>query len=184
MRASTDFAIGDTYVYKWLDGIKGESKSFSLRVTGITEEVVAYNNGTHLRDPIGNVYKNVTYGEYSGAEGGAAQFFAAEYAVGKKWTARYNVKGNDGRNWSTQYSFKVVGKEKITLAAGEFDAFKVEGIGANTLGANLKFTYWIAPDRVRRPLVTEFVAQGSKTGKVYTNERFELVSFNQLNEIR
>ena len=133
---------------------------------------------------LGNVYRMARFGDYTGAEGGAAQIFPAEYSIGKKWTARYRVKGKDGKEWSTQYDFKIVGKEKITLPAGEFDAFKIEGKGSNTLGALLQINYWIAPERVRRVLAREFIAQGSKTGKVYYNERDELVSFRQLREQR
>jgi hypothetical protein len=66
--------------------------------------------------------------------------------------------------------------------AGEFDAFRVEGRGSNTLGLVLQYTYWIAPERARRPVATEFVVVGSKSGRVYTSERDELISFRQLRE--
>ena len=185
IRVNTEFSIGDTYTYSRIDlGTKAEIRKSTLSVTQVTDEMLVYNKGTEVRDLLGNVYKNNAYGDYAASEGGAAQFYAAEYSVGKKWTARYNVKGKDGKNWSTEYLFKVVGKEKIVLPAGEFDAFKVEGKGSNTLGALLSFTYWVAPDRVRRSLAVEFVAQGSKTGKVFTNERMELVSFRQLREMK
>ena len=80
--------------------------------------------------------------------------------------------------------FKVVGKEKVTVPAGEFDAFKVEGQGQMTQGARLTFNYWIAPDKVRRPLITEFNSVGPKTGTVFANERFELQAYRQLREIK
>ena len=70
------------------------------------------------------------------------------------------------------------------MPAGEFDAFKVEGQGSMTLGARLTFNYWIAPDKVRRVLATEFVSQGLKTGTLITNERYELVSYRQLKEVQ
>jgi hypothetical protein len=184
-RINTDFAVGDTYTYRKIDKlVSPEGRNYVLTVTDITDETLVYNKGSQVRDLMGNVYKNVSYGEYAGSEGGAAQFYTAEYSIGKKWTARYKVKGKDGREWATEYIFKVVSREKISLPAGEFDAFKVEGTGANTLGMNLKFTYWIAPERVRRPLATEFVSQGSKTGKLFVDERHELVSFRQLRELR
>lgn len=185
VRVNSDFAVGDTYSYSRIDlGTKAEVRKSTLTVTQVTDEMLVYNKGTEVRDLLGNVYKNNAYGDYAGAEGGAAQFYPAEYSVGKKWTARYNVKGKDGRNWTTEYLFKVVGKEKIVLPAGEFDAFKVEGKGSNTLGALLSFTYWVAPDRVRRPLAVEFVSKGSKTGNVFTNERMELMSYRQLREVK
>ena len=184
-RVDTNFAIGDTYTYRRTDrSDPSKSRNYTLTVINVTDEMLVYNKGTETRDLLGNVYKMKEFGDYTGAEGGAAQFFAAEYSVGKKWTARYRVKGKDGKEWSTEYDFKVVAREKITVRAGEFDAFKVEGKGANTLGSLLQSTYWIAPDRVRRVLAREFIAQGSKTGKVYYNERDELVSFRQLREQR
>ena len=185
IRPNTDYALGDSYSYRRLDiTSKEQTGKATFTVTEVTDDMLVYNKGSQVRDLLGNVYKNVAYGEYSGAEGGAAQFYPAEYTIGKKWTARYHVKGKDGKEWSTQYVFKVVGKEKIALPAGEFDAFKVEGQGSMTLGARLTFNYWIAPDKVRRPLVTEFISQGSKTGTLFTNERFELVSYRQAREIK
>ena len=180
-RADTNFAIGDSYSYRKLDLItNSEVRKFNLTVTQITDETVVYNKGTEIRDPLGNVFRNAAYGEYAGDEGGAAQFFAPEYSIGKKWTARYRVKGKDGKEWSTEYDFKVVAKEKIVLPAGEFDAFRVEGRGSTTLGLLLQFTYWIAPDRVRRPLATEFVVRGARTNRLNLSERFELTAFRQL----
>jgi hypothetical protein len=185
IRVNTEFALGDTYTYRKIDlSTKEEKRGYTLTVTDITDDTLVYNKGREVRDLLGNVYKNVAYGEYSGAEGGAAQFYPAEYTVGKRWTARYRVKGKDGNEWSTEYVFKVVGKEKIALPAGEFDAFRVEGQGSNTLGGRLQFTYWVAPDRVRRPLATDFTSTGSRTGKVYVNERFELTSYRQLREVQ
>ena len=46
--------------------------------------------------------------------------------LGKKWTARYRVRGKDGKEWSTEYDFKVVAKEKIVLPAGELGSFEYE----------------------------------------------------------
>lgn len=185
IRANTEFALGDTYTYRKLDlSTQEEKPGYTLTITQISDDTVVYNKGRVVRDLLGNVYKNIAYGEYTGAEGGAAQFYPAEYTIGKRWTARYHVKGKDGKQWSTEYVFKVVGREKITLPAGEFDAFKVEGQGFNTLGARLTFTYWAAPDKVRRPLVTEFNATGSKTGRTYVNERFELTAYRQLRSVR
>ncbi len=184
-RINTDYSLGDSYTYRKIDlETKEEKPGYTLTITQIADDTLVYNKGREVRDLLGNVYKNMAYGDYAGSEGGAAQFYTAEYAVGKRWTARYRVKGKDGKEWSTEYVFKVVGKEKISVPAGEFDAFRVEGQGYMTLGARLQFRYWIAPDKVRRILANEFIATGSKTGRAYTNERYELVSYKQLKEIR
>ena len=185
VRVNTEYAIGDSYTYRKLDmATQAEVQKYTLFITNVTDQMLVYNKGAEVRDLLGNFFKTAEYGDYSGNEGGAAQFHVAEYSVGKKWAARYRVKGTDGKEWSTEYEFKVVGKEKITVPAGEFDAFRVEGKGANTLGALLQYTYWIAPDRVRRVLATEFIARGSQTGKLFVNERRELVAFRQLRDPR
>ena len=185
LRTNTDWAVGDRYAYRRLDMTsREETGKYTFTVTEIDDDVVIFNKGTQVRDLLGNVFKNVRYGQYSDDEGGAAQFLTSEYAVGKKWNARYRVKGKDGREWTSEYTFRVVGKEKITLPAGEFDAFKVVGEGSMSLGARLQFTYWIAPDKVRRILAHEFITTGLKSGKRMTNERFELVSYRQAREIK
>jgi hypothetical protein len=181
-RADPNFAVGDTYAYRRADRVKPAETNYSMSVTDVAENAVTYNKGSQVRDFLGNVAYNTRYGEYTGAEGGAAQFYTSEYAVGKKWTARYRVKGKDGKDWTSEYDFKVVGREKIALPSGEFDAFKVVGRGSNSLGALLEFNYWIAPDRVRRPLVVETRVVGSKTNRTFTDERDELVSFRQLRQ--
>ena len=184
VRVNTDFSPGDSYTYRKIDRIANEEKSgLTLTITEIIDDTVIFNKGREVRDLLGNVYKNVAYGEYSGSEGGAAQYYPSEYTLGKRWTARYTVKGKDGKTWTTEYDFKIAAKEKITLPSGEFDAFRVEGIGSNTLGGRLTFTYWAAPDKVRRALVTEFVSTGSKTGRVYVNERYELTAFKQIKTV-
>jgi uncharacterized caspase-like protein len=184
IRANTEFALGDTYVLRKLDlGTHAEVARFTMTITDIADDKVVFNKGVEIRDLLGNFYRTTAYGDYAGNEGGAAQFFTSEYTVGKKWTARYRVKGKEGE-WSTQYDFKVTGKEKITVPAGEFDAFKVEGRGSTSNGAILQFTYWIAPDRVRKVLASEFVGRGSKSGRLFANERHELVSFRQLREMK
>ena len=43
-------------------------------ITQISDDTVVYNKGRVVRDLLGNVYKNIAYGEYAGAESGAAQF--------------------------------------------------------------------------------------------------------------
>jgi hypothetical protein len=185
VRPDPNYSLGDRYEYRRYDiTTRAETGKYAYTVTEVTDNMLVYNKGTQVRDLLGNVYKNIQFGEYSGAEGGAAQFYPAEYTIGKKWTARYHVKAKHGKEWSTQYVFKVVGKEKVTVPAGEFDAFKIEGQGSMTLGARLTFNFWIAPDKVRRPLITEFNSVGPKTGTVFSNERFELQSYRQIKDVR
>ena len=74
----------------------------------------------------------------------------------------------------------MVGKERITVPAGTFDAFRVEGKGAmRNLGATVKTTYWIAPDQVRRVIAEETEVYRPAGGKYIKTDREELLSFQQ-----
>ena len=179
-RANPDFALGDSYVYRKIDLQKqAEVSRTTTTITEITDEEVIFNKGTLVRDPMGNVLKN-RRGEFADSQGGGAQFYVSEYSIGKKWTARYRRKAPDGIESSTEIDFKVVAKEKITVPAGEFEAFKVVGKGYSTRGATLDYVYWIAPDKVRRVLAYEDTTRGEKSGRIVWSERFELVSFREL----
>ena len=182
VRPDANFTVGDSYAYRRADLVKSAEHKYTLTITSLANELVTYNKGSQVRDMLGNVAFNKEFGEYSGAEGGAAQFYPAEYAIGKKWTARYRVNPPNGKPWSTEYDFKVVAREKITVPAGEFDAFKVEGKGYSTNGGLLTFNYWIAPDRVRRLLASEIQIRGAKTNILHRSDRDELVSYRQLRE--
>ena len=179
-KVNTDFAIGDRYAYRRVDTLTKAETSFTLTVTDITDEVVVYNKGTQVRDLLGNVYKS-DWGDFASADGSAAQLYAAEYRVGKKWSARHKRKTPDGRTSSQEYDFKVVTKEKIQLPAGEFEAFKVEGKGFTSTGASLQFNYWVAPDKVRRVIAYDELYRG-RDHRITTSQRTELASFRQLRQ--
>ena len=179
-RLNPNYAIGDQYVYQRHDLMtKTEGRRYTLRITGITDEQLVYNKGTQVRDLLGNVIKN-DRGEFAGDDGSGAQIYIQEYSIGKKWSARYRVRNKDGTDSATEIDFKVVAREKIRVPAGEFDAFKVEGRGYSTRGFSLQYTYWIAPDQVRRLIAVEETFTGLKTNRVFLSNRDELVSFRQL----
>ncbi|MDB5864850.1 MAG: peptidase caspase catalytic subunit p20 [Betaproteobacteria bacterium] len=179
-RVNLDYAIGDTYNYRQVDlSTSAETRKYTLTITEITDEQVVYNKGTQVRDLLGNGLKS-NRGEFTGSEGAGAQFYVSDYSIGKKWTARYRVKGRDGIDSASEIDFKVVAKEKITVPAGEFDAFKVQGLGYSTRGYSLTYTYWVAPEQVRRIVAMEETFRGVKTNRVILSDRHELVSFRQL----
>lgn len=103
-----------------------------------------------------------------------------EYSVGKKWSARYRFKARAGSESATEIDFKVADREKISVPAGEFDAFRIEGLGFSTRGFSLHYRYWVAPEQVRRVVVTEETFRNLKTNREFHAERHELVAFRQL----
>ena len=71
-----------------------------------------------------------------------------------------------------------MGKEKVTVPAGEFEAFRVEGGGWNkSYSIQLKTTYWLVPG-LNFGIKREFTARRAD-GKYNNAERHELISLRQ-----
>ena len=175
-KALGDFKVGDSYSYRVVDLLtKVEGETRTQTVTEVTDSEVIYNNGKSVRDLLGNVQKGGRGQTFTGN-----QIYIAEYSVGKKWTTKYSGTRPNGKSDEWEIDFKVVGKERITVPAGTFDAFRVEGKGAmRNLGATVKTTYWIAPDQVRRVIAEETEVYKPAGGKYIKTDREELLSFQQ-----
>ena len=177
----THFKIGDSYSYREIDSFtKIETRKFTNRITDITDNEVIFNNGVLITDLFGNLIKNAR-GRYT-----EAQFFIPEYTVGKKWTTRFKFMPEKGGVSETEYEFRVKARESITVPAGTFDVYKVEGNGWGTgtgeRGGSLRLQsiYWISPG-VRRPVANENVrifVFGARS-KMLVNERQELIEYAQ-----
>ena len=113
-----------------------------------------------------------------------AQFFIPAYAIGKKWSTRFQVSGV-GRLGSftgqSEIDFKVTAREQLTVPAGSFDAFRIEGEGWTQLSlggaVQIRHRYWIAPG-LRRPIATETYRRHT-SGRILGNEREELTAYRQ-----
>ena len=179
-RIDTNFKAGDSYSYREIDLFtKLETRTINNRVTGITENEVIFNGGVLVTDLFGNNVKLPNGNRLTGA-----QFFIPEYSVGKKWSTRFKVTVPSGATGTTEIEFKVVARERVTVPAGTFEAYKVEGQGwgsallSPTGGTiNLQTKYWIAPG-IRRAIANETLRKHS-SGKVLNNERQELTAYTQ-----
>ena len=168
------FRIGDRYVYRSLDMLtKVEGREHKNRITEITEDRVIFNNGALVTDLLGNLRKIP-----NGTLFGPSQYFIAEYSVGKKWTTRYDATFPNGKMDTFEIDFKVVGRETITVPAGTFDCFRIEGSGwILAKGVRQEIKYWVAPDRLNRHIALEVFA--TRGGRIGRSERQELVSFSR-----
>lgn len=172
-----NFKVGDSYNYRVVDLLtKVESGTLAQTVTGVTDSEVIYDDGKSVRDLLGNILKNRTEFRVNGK-----QSYVGEYFVGKTWVSPYSgvwrrpnggIVESDG-----ELTFKVVGKERITVPAGTFETFKVEGEGGFRVGASLKVTYWIAPEQVALVIAQETTVQNR--GNYLVADREELVSYMQ-----
>lgn len=174
-KAMGDFKVGDSYTYRVVDlltKVEGETKVQT--VTSVTDAEVIYNDGKAARDLLGNVIRGG-----NGLSVTGNQSYISEYSVGKKWTTQYRGTRPNGAPDEWSIDFKVVGKETITVPAGTFEVFRVEGRGwMRNLSASYKTTYWIAPEQVRR-VIAEEIEIYKLSGKYIRTDREELVSYRQ-----
>jgi hypothetical protein len=174
-RANTAFKVGDEYRFRVLDlYTRIETRSVVQRITEITDTEVLYNDGRFVTDLLGNVTRNPQGRRVIGA-----QNYPLEYAVGRKWTTRYKTIDPSGREGDAEVDYKVVARESVTVPAGTFDCYKLEGSGGvHGVPVRLRFTYWMAPDKCRRPIVAEQFRQRG-ANRVLQSDRNELVGFTQ-----
>ena len=174
MRADTRFRLGDTYTYDTINRRNGATRRRTHVVTQVTDSQIVFDDGLLIVDPLGNVLRFP-----NGMQWGVHQEVPLEYAVGKHWTTRFDVSGA-GNNGTNALTYRIVAREKVTLPAGTFDAFRVEGRGVNEYpfrAANqLKFTTWRAPEQ-RLWLAFEHLV--TSPSEVVYSVRSELVSYKQ-----
>ncbi len=174
--ANTNYRIGDSYGYRILDVFtKALVETFTQTVTAITDSEIIYDSGL-----VTNLLGNRIRGR-GGRRWTDSQSIPLEYSVGKKWSTRYNVFLKSGRTGRIEMDFRIVTKEQVTVPAGTFDTFRIEGRGRTYgLGGRneaLEHNYWRAPAIVRRSIVHEEIRRvGSK---IVMSERRELVAFKQ-----
>ncbi len=112
--------------------------------------------------------------------------YAFPLTPGKEWTV--DATGDNpaaGKRWRYQIKGKAVGWEKITVAAGEFDAMRVEvvsyyqgeEVGSRGGSGQSKETIWYAP------AVNNFVKleyqDTNWQGTIYNRDQWELTTFTR-----
>ncbi|MBK9574599.1 MAG: hypothetical protein IPO43_18665 [Rhodoferax sp.] len=168
------FSVGDRARYQMTDALTGvRIADYRHRVTRVDEDAdrVEINNGQVILDTMGNPLKK-----------GAVEFdpplqaFPTELQLGKKWTAAFKRTEAGGVSHGS-YDMKVVSRERLTVAAGQFDTFKIEGRGWNrSNNARLEINLWVVPGlnfNVRQ----ESMARNRSS--ILTAERTDLVAFAQ-----
>jgi len=180
--ANIRFQVRDRYGYRVTDlEDPVKVRTFTHRVTAISETEVVFNDGKLVTDLLGNtVYADER--RFS-----PRQDQATEYTVGKRWFSRFRVldENDKDRRWTDQ-EFRVAARERITVPAGTFDCYRIEGRGSGQRGRRTldsRVTYWMAPYVVRRYVrldVTRHMVNPRGVLKTASAERFELVEFKQV----
>ena len=173
-RADTLYKVGDQFVYQNHDLRLGTSTTQRQTVTSVSDLEVVFNNGRAVVDPLGNLIQSGDGRRYT-----PRQEIPLEYVVGKRWSTRFDVvSGGEG---TADFDFRIAAREFITVPAGRFDCFRIEGRGVNNHmfrpPVDLSLTFWRAPALVRRPIQVE--EKKWHRQQVTFWERRELVSFRQ-----
>ena len=169
------FTVGDKASFRQTDILTGiEERTYSRRVTRVDYDAdrVEFNNGNTITDLMGNSLKSGPV-EYDSP----VQFIPAEFQIGKKWTAAFRRSRNDKAS-NAYYDMQIVRRETISVPAGSFDTFLIEGNGWNTTtNQKLEARLWLVPGvnfAIRRELVVR-----NQRGAYRQTERHELVALRQ-----
>lgn len=175
-QVASAFRVGDRYRYRRLDPYSGvEQGTYTIEVTQVTDSEVVCSDGRVLdlrglprRLPDG---RRITF----------LQAPAANVAPGGRWRAEFVVTLASGEEVRGEMDGSVLGRERITVPAGSFEALRIEGSGLAhaPLGVvRTKLLMYRAPEQVRMPLLREQIRRGAR-GQVFFAEREVLLDFRQ-----
>jgi hypothetical protein len=168
-----NYTVGDEYGMRVVDMFNKSEKPLVFKVTRVdlAEDRVEYNDGEYISDLMGNIAKNAR-----GSLDAPRQFYPSELYLGKKWRTHFRQSRPNGKVFTFDYEVKVVAKEKVTVQAGTFEAYRLEAMGFNMeLGASIQRKIWVAPG-INADIVHETYVRLSN-GRIDQWDRQELVSY-------
>ncbi len=164
--------VGDSYTYRDLSIMTNtERRTYTTIVTQVTDTEVIHNTGL-VTDLLGNQRRTNQGYVFS-----PNQLAPSEFAVGKRWNTRFEVTNPKGDKYQSQQAIRIVVRQEVTVPAGTFNAFRLEGRGRNSdpRGATSVYvTRWFVPELQRPVLREETLWRG---GEVVYTQRLELVSY-------
>jgi hypothetical protein len=180
-RADTRFKLGDQYAYRRVMLTpREEPRDLLQTVTAIVGDEVIFNRGLYICDLLGNTLLSGDGRRFRGR-----QELPFEYQVGKRWTTQFEVSGAGRGERQVSMEYRITAREKLTVPAGTFDCFRIEGRGVGrapgTRDSDVYIQHWRAPDQVRRPIASEERVRQTVRGHVTETfrNRIELLSFRQ-----
>ena len=138
------FSVGDEAVYAESEPVFGTRQpDRQVRVTRVDEDAdrVEFNGGRGIRDTLGNLLRrnDTSYDPH-------IQQYPAELQVGRKWTTRYRFNAG-GKPGEAYLDYRVIGRERVRVPAGEFEAFRLEADGwVRANGTRLAVRCWVVPE--------------------------------------
>jgi len=173
------FSVGDEAVMRESDIFSNvQTDTLTLKVTRIDIAAgrVELNEGEWVMDLMGNFIRTPQTGD----EGSLQQMVPAELQLGKKWTAAWEVRAPNGETRTVELDMSIVAFEKLRIAAGEFDAFRIEGHGWLNKKLQVTRRYWVSPG-INFALRYEHLRAGPLRGRpdYSVADRYEVVSLRQ-----
>jgi len=189
--AAPTVSVGDSWTWQYTDvwkhtpGNLNRTEVTAVDANGVQVEIKRASTGAVLsRSRFTTDMNPIDRGKMHFAP------FYARYAfpltAGKEWTV--DATGDNpaaGKRWRYQIKGKAVGWEKITVAAGEFDAMRVEvvsyyqgeEVGSRGGSGQSKETIWYAP------AVNNFVKleyqDTNWQGTIFNRDQWELTTFTR-----
>ena len=121
---------------------------------------------------MGNTLKHLT-----GVFSEPRQFYPSEFFIGKRWKSEFRQDRFNGLSYTFRFTLRVVAREKITVPAGTFDAWRIESEGFNIqLGARQTNKIWVVPG-INADIANETQVRLSN-GRITQFDRQELVKFS------
>ena len=189
VKADTNWKAGDKYEYRSMDLYSRVAKKARPQIIVKVEDGKVFYASGDITDLYGNEFQYAR-----GDQLANEKISPEEYFVGKEWRTVYTVARHSQVPNVYEFSmhFVVEKIETITVPAGTFTAFKVEGTGNRRLISGngpddgrpvpmqATLTYWIAPEKLRRYVARERVLRGSGSTRVtHVAFREELTSYFQ-----
>lgn len=142
------FRLGDTYEFAIKDGLTGVAKTLSTAVvTAVTDGRVELTGifGPSSRGAVTVAGAIISTGGDT-YDPPFTQIPGGEYQVGKKWSGRSNRTSESGKTGWMEYQGHIQAYEKVEVAAGTFDAYKIQMDFQFDNGLRRKTTFWAQPD--------------------------------------
>ena len=183
--ANTGWRVGDSYTYRITDrgpvsDERGPVFTAVFTVVDVTESEVRFGNGQVL-DPLGNTLRRPGGRVYT-----PNQLEPVEYTVGKRWRTEFRISTPKGAEGTTTMDLRIAARESVTVPAGTFNAFRIEGHGVfddrmYRHPEETRLKKWSAPDRLRMPVALEEIRQrgGNRSTRLLQSRRWELLSFRE-----
>jgi hypothetical protein len=170
-----DYRVGDVHEFRIVDLFNRQSRPLTLRVSAVdpAADRVEFNGGALVTDLMGNTLANER-----GSMGTARQFYPAELVVGKRWRTEFKQFRASGMVYRFRYDLRVVARERITVPAGTFEAYRIEADGFNIgLSAHIRRVIWVAPG-VDADIAHETFVR-LRNDQIEQNDRQELVALTR-----